>query len=246
MGWNKKVHRSAQQKHCRAKQFIEHNNSSYQNANMSEEKLTKKQLKAQQFRKPKEAREKDKELKRTAPEDTESKDEAPAKKKRKTRRGRGGKGRDQSKKSNRFIVFVGGLPKDITATELQAHFKSSSPDHLRIRADKGIAFLEFDAEKDKHNIQRRMDIALLQHRTTLKDKKINVELTVGGGGNSGDRLEKLKNKNVKLDEERRTRMAKMIQDGAQKKTAAGTPGASSGAVSSNPKGIHPDRAKLIK
>lgn len=219
---------------------------------MSEEdskKLTKKQLKAQQFRKPKEDRENDKVQKRTHQEegDTNSSD-LPAKKKRKTRRGRGGKGRDSEKKGNRFIIFVGGLPKDVTAKDLQDHFKSSAPDHLRIRADKGIAFLEFDADKDQHNIQRRMDVALLQHKTLLNDKRINVELTVGGGGNSTDRLEKLKNKNIKLDEERRERLKKMMEEGAQKKIDNGKKENSTSIASdSTPtQGIHPDRAKLIE
>ncbi|QLG74257.1 hypothetical protein HG535_0G01410 [Zygotorulaspora mrakii] len=215
---------------------------------MVEEKLTKKQQKAQQFRKPKEEREKDNQLKRVQQEETQSKDEEPVKKKRKTRRGRGGKGRDQSKSSNRFLLFVGGLPKDITQTELQSHFKSSSPDFIRIRPDKGIAFLEFDGDKDQKNIQSRMDIALLQHRTLLKDKKINVELTVGGGGNSSDRVQKLRNKNIKFEEERRTRMAKMIQESSQKKSnaAISTTKAAEQQPSLLPQGIHPDRAKLIK
>lgn len=213
-------------------------------------KLTKKQLKAQQFRKSKEEREQDKEQKRKQPaeNETENPDE-PAKKKRKTRRGRGGKGRNGEKKGNRFIIFVGSLPKDITATELQSHFKSSSPDHIRLRADKGIAFLEFDADKDKHNIQRRMDVALLQHRTLIKEKRINVELTVGGGGNSNDRLEKLKNKNLKLEDERRERVKKMVLDGTQKKAAAQQKNGSTEADHSNPSGdraVHPDRAKLIQ
>ncbi|QLL32565.1 hypothetical protein HG536_0D00870 [Torulaspora globosa] len=212
-----------------------------------ESKLTKKQLKAQQFRKSKDEREQDKELKRKQPEQDEVQNpDAPAKKKRKTRRGRGGKGRNGEKKNNRFIIFVGSLPKDVTATELQSHFKSSSPDHIRIRADKGIAFLEFDPDKDKHGIQRRMDVALLQHRTLLKDKRINVELTVGGGGNSTSRLEKLKSKNVKLEDERRERVKKMVQEGSQKKAAAqGTPG-SAGSSQAGEQAVHPDRAKLIQ
>lgn len=214
-----------------------------------EVKLTKKQLKAQQFRKSKEEREQDKEQKRKQPDESQDA-EAPAKKKRKTRRGRGGKSRNGEKKGNRFIIFVGSLPKDITATELQSHFKNSSPDHIRIRADKGIAFLEFDADKDKHNIQRRMDVALLQHRTLVKDKRINVELTVGGGGNSSERLEKLKNKNLKLEEERRERVKKMVQDGAQRKaTSAQQSARSSTEKNSAPAGeqaVHPDRVKLIQ
>ncbi|CAI4304593.1 CAS_1a_G0006740.mRNA.1.CDS.1 [Saccharomyces cerevisiae] len=220
-----------------------------------DKKLTKKQLKTQQFRKSKEEKDQEKDVKKEqAPEGKRPNSaagndgEEPVKKKRKTRRGRGGKGKN-GKKGNRFIVFVGSLPRDITAVELQNHFKNSSPDQIRLRADKGIAFLEFDADKDRTGIQRRMDIALLQHGTLLKEKKINVELTVGGGGNSQERLEKLKNKNIKLDEERKERLTKMINDGNQKKIAKTTATAAQTSGTDNkpvPAGIHPDRAKLLK
>lgn len=207
---------------------------------MAEEvKLTKKQLKAKNFRKSKEERAEEKqetEAKRKL-EETAEQEEAP-RKKRKTRRGKGGK----KKKGNRFIIFVGNLPKDITEQELKAHFKSSAPDEIRIRADKGIAFLEFDADRDQHNIQSRMDVALLQHKTILKERKINVELTVGGGGNSLARLEKLREKNLKLDEERKVRTTKMIEDGKKKKESAPTPSQEAAPTSS---GVHPDRLKLI-
>lgn len=207
---------------------------------MATEKLTKKQLKSQQFKKSKDEREHDKSLKRAAAATAEeqppaSQAEEPPKKKRKTRRGRKGKGRQDH--HNRFIIFVGSLPRDITSEELQAHFKSSSPNHIRLRADKGIAFLEFEADA---GIQRRMDIALLQHKTTLKGKQINVELTVGGGGNSQERLQKLQTKNEKLSQERRERLKEMMSrpkaDAAAKPAANGPP----------QNGIHPDRAKLLK
>lgn len=198
------------------------------------EKLTKKQLKAQQFKKSKEEREHDKTLKRTAAEQEPEQEPAPTPKKRKTRRGRKGKGRQEH--HNRFIVFVGNLEKGISATELQSHFKSSSPDHIRLRSDKGIAFLEFEPKND---IQRRMDVALLQHKTTLKDRQINVELTVGGGGNSNERLQKLEQKNQKLIKERKDRVKNMMAHGkpSDKSMEGQEPVAG---------GVHPDRAKLLK
>ncbi|CCE63715.1 hypothetical protein TPHA_0F02340 [Tetrapisispora phaffii CBS 4417] len=219
----------------------------------TKKQLTKKQLKALESRKSKKDREKTKELKRSVadePAPRTNADGEPAKKKRKTRRGHGGKGKSGSQSKNRFIIFVGSLPKDITATELQTHFKSSSPDFIRLRSDKGIAFLEFDTEKDLSNIQRRMDVALLQHRTTIRDKTINVELTVGGGGNSKDRLEKLQKKNEKLDVERQERVRKMIKDSAKKAESKNTSNNNNSSSNENaPKttnGIHPDRLKLIK
>ncbi|SCU96576.1 LAME_0F16710g1_1 [Lachancea meyersii CBS 8951] len=209
---------------------------------VDDKKLTKKQLKAQQFRKTKDEKEGDKTTKRTAEDALETeqkvdgtKEEAP-RKKRKTRRGKGGKG----KKGNRFLIFVGNLPKGVTKIDLVAHFKSSSPDEIRVRPDKNIAFLEFDAEKDQKNIQSRMDVALLQHKTEMQGRKINVELTVGGGGNSQARLEKLKLKNLKMDDERRVRTTKMIQESKNKSAK----NADASAPSSG--GVHPDRLKLIQ
>lgn len=216
---------------------------------MSEVKLTKKQLKAQQFRKTKEEKEEETK-KRVADEELAATKaaEEPVKKKRKTRRGRKGKGRN-GKSGNRFIIFVGSLPKDITQTELQAHFKTSSPDFIRVRSDKGIAFLEFDGDKDGKNIQSRMDTALLQNKTEIRGKRINVELTVGGGGNSENRLAKLKTKNDKFEQEYNTRMEKMIKDGAQKKRANAEANAGKTSESSSRPavaGMHPDRAKMFR
>lgn len=213
-----------------------------------DQKLTKKQLKAQQFRKTKEVKVEEEETKKRTVEQTNGTDgtangEQPVKKKRKTRRGRGGKGRNGSK-GNRFIIFVGSLPRDITNSELQAHFKSSSPDIIRLRAEKGIAFLEFDADKDKKNIQSRMDVALLQHKTLLKDKRINVELTVGGGGNSKDRVEKLRTKNEKMDAERTERLTKMMKEGSKKKEENTSKDTTKPVATIN--GVHPDRAKYMK
>lgn len=206
-----------------------------------DKKLTKKQLKALQFRKSKEEKEVEEKRKLEEADKPAQEGDQPPKKKRKTRRGRGGKGKKGTSGGNRFIVFVGGLPKDVTASELQVHFKSSGPDQIRLRADKGIAFLEFDGDKDQKGIQRRMDIALLQNKTLLREKRINVELTVGGGGNSQDRLEKLRKKNEKFEAERQERMQKLMSKPSKPTTQADgeTPSTSAG-------GVHPDRAKLMK
>ncbi|AMD19417.1 HBR516Wp [Eremothecium sinecaudum] len=204
-------------------------------------KPTKKQLKSLNFRKSKETKE---QAKKRPIDDTPKPTDAeePVPKKRKTRRGKGGKGKN-SKKGNRFLIFVGSIPKNTTESELQAHFKSCSPDQIRLRPDKGIAFLEFDAEKDHSTIQRRMDVALLQNKTLFKGNRINVELTVGGGGNSQNRLEKLKVKNEKMETERRDRLKNMIAAG-KAKTAANV--ATNSASTAAPAAVHPDRAKLLQ
>lgn len=194
-------------------------------------KLTKKQKKALEFRQKKtkdstdDVTETSNDKKRAVEsEDIPGSAEEQPKKKRKTRRGKKGKGVNGGK-GPRFLLFVGNLPYDITQPELVAHFKKSNPDRIRIRQDKGIAFLEFDNES--REIQSKMELALRMHHSTLKNRKINVELTVGGGGNSETRVEKLKDKNEKLLDERRTR----VTDSGKKKEA--------------PAGVHPSRAALL-
>lgn len=227
-------------------------------------KLTKKQLKARQFRKSKEEKEKMKRERDS--EELEQENEIsgedrvgntekslegePERKKRKMRRGRKGKGKSDGKSGNRFIVFVGNLPKDVTETELQVHFKSCSPDEIRVRSEKGIAFLEFDGEKDASGIQHRMDIALMMHKSQIRGRKINVELTVGGGGNSAQRLEKLKAKNSKFEEQRKRRMQKLIQSHHSGHNASSGDSHSREAEKATNEAalssVHPDRAKLIR
>jgi nucleolar protein 6 len=209
------------------------------------EALTKKQRKALEFRLSKEEKEKRAaeaaatEAAATEAAATEAAATAPAKrplddsadasapKKRKTRRGKKGKGVNGGT-GPRFLLFVGNLPYDVTADELLAHFKSSKPDRVRIRPDKGIAFLEFD--NDTPEIQSKMELALRLHHSTLKQRKINVELTVGGGGNSDNRKTKLREKNDKLLDERRTRIREEVAKGRKREAQPG---------------VHPSRANLV-
>lgn len=208
---------------------------------MSAAKLSKKQAKSLAFRKPKAEREADilekkeekkrklgeqeQELEKNSIDKKEGEDET-SKKKRKTRRGKNRKAFN----GPRFLLFVGNLPYDIQQTELVSHFKNANPNRIRIRKEKGIAFLEFD--NDNQEIQSKMDSALRMHHLVIRDRKINVELTVGGGGNSEFRKRKLKEKNEKHDEER-----KLKQKEEDKKRKA---------KASVPEGMHPARAALLK
>lgn len=214
---------------------------------MAEEKVNKKKQKALAFRKSKEEREKDKAEKAEAKAEAKTEvsasnekkrladDESPAangdepvKKKRKTRRGKKGKGVNGGQ-GPRFILFVGNLPYDIQQAELVSHFKNANPDRIRIRKEKGIAFLEFDNEGQE--VRSKMDHALGMHHSTIRKRKINVELTVGGGGNLDNRQKKLKEKNDKLEEERKTKKKK--EEGNKKEEAPVG-------------GMHPARAALLK
>lgn len=219
---------------------------------MGEEKVSKKKQKSLLFRKSKgdreaevaekkERKEKESEAKKEAEKENALKrpleEEEQPKKKRKTRRGKKGKGVNGGT-GPRFLLFVGNLPYDIQQAELVSHFKNANPDRIRIRKEKGIAFLEFD--NDNSEIQSKMELALRMHKSTLRNRKINVELTVGGGGNSETRQQKLKEKNDKLEEERRERIRKEIKENKDKKEAteevpkAGQPA------------MHPARAALLK
>lgn len=225
-----------------------------------DKKLTKKQLKTLEFKNKRKLQDTTEaseppviekknvpETTTTTEETTKTEDGEPVKKKRKTRRGRKGRPRQGATAlSARFILFVGNLPYSCTVPDLQKVFKTSKPDLIRLRPDKGIAFLEFHpkSHKDQMNgnkkdkkdgeeeeetkeedkveidgkevsvddshysseIQKRMDIALLQNGRTIDNRKIKVELTVGGGGNSEDRREKIGKKNDKMDIERTIRM----------------------------------------
>lgn len=235
---------------------------------MSEEKLTKKQRKAQDFRKSKDEKpvkekkeKKEKEEKKEKTEENVENVEKPVenedptkrpleegaedgepKKKRKTRRGKKGKGINGGK-GPRFILFVGNLPYDVTEDTLKQHFKKCNPDRFRIRLDKGIAFLEFD--NDTKEIQSKMELALRLHHSLLNKRKINVELTVGGGGNSENRLSKLKEKNSKVLEERRDRIGKEKEKKEEKKEERNQEnGLSPTGVPAN--AVHPARAALMK
>ncbi|CAD1808594.1 RNA recognition motif family protein [Candida parapsilosis] len=209
-------------------------------------KLSKKEKKSLQFRKSKDEREADKQSKQESKkrklEELESSNDASStkdsstedqqlKKKRKTRRGKKGKGVNDGK-GPRFILFVGNLPYDIQQAELIAHFHNSNPDRIRVRADKGIAFLEFD--NDTQEIQSKMELALRMHHSELRNRKINVELTVGGGGNSETRKLKLKEKNEKKDE----RQKKRIEEDKKKKSGKTS--------ASDLSGVHPSRAALMQ
>ncbi len=202
-----------------------------------EVKLTKKQKKALEFRN-KTKKDKNEESKPENKDDqiekepsNETNEDGEPKKKRKTRRGKKGKG---SNSAPRFLLFVGNLPYDINETELLAHFAAANPDRIRIRTEKGIAFLEFDGSGS--DIQHKMEVALRMHRSTLRNRKINVELTVGGGGNSNNRLEKIREKNTKLLDERKQRLKEERAEKDRKK-AAPTP--------EEMGNVHPLRAKMI-
>ena len=59
------------------------------------------------------------------------------------------------------------------------------------------------------------------HHSLFEGRKINVELTAGGGGNTKARREKLGVRNAKLDEERKNRVEKEKAEAEGKKVEKG-------------------------
>ncbi|CCT69812.1 related to potato small nuclear ribonucleoprotein U2B and human splicing factor homolog [Fusarium fujikuroi] len=115
-------------------------------------------------------------------------------------------------KGDRHIVFVGNLPFTATAETIKAHFASLNPVSVRCMSDpkdskpcRGFAFVEF--EKVWH-MRTCLDKF---HHSEFSDgvsypRRINVELTAGGGGKTKQRQDKIKEKNRKLDENRAKRI----------------------------------------
>jgi len=76
---------------------------------------------------------------------------------------------------------------------------------------KGTCFLDL---ADSHSYE----VCLRLHHTKLQDRKINVEPTVGGGGNSETRRKKLKAKTHQITKQRQKRVAKAEKQQTKQKT----------------------------
>ncbi|TFY78166.1 hypothetical protein EWM64_g5844 [Hericium alpestre] len=120
----------------------------------------------------------------------------------------------KEKGKQRFILFVGNLKYTTSKEAVQQHFAvCDPPPNVRlltpkqakpgatIAKSKGCAFLEFSS---KPPLQQ----ALKLHHSELESRKINVELTAGGGGKSETRLTKLKTRNKELAAQREKRLRK--------------------------------------
>ncbi|KZF24268.1 hypothetical protein L228DRAFT_259508 [Xylona heveae TC161] len=133
-----------------------------------------------------------------------------------------GEGEHQGGKAVRFIVFIGNLPYSATTESVTKHFAKIQPTSVRHLTDKetgkskGFAFLEFEA------YDRMKTCLKLYHHSNFDDgispaRKINVELTAGGGGGkSRDRKWKLRTKNEKLNEQRKRQQQEQAKQEAQK------------------------------
>lgn len=138
---------------------------------------------------------------------------------------------DASEKKERFICFVGQLPFTCTTADIEKHFSSVSPTAIRHVThkeggqSKGYAFLEFDSW------DRMRTCLKLYHHSEFNDgksnpRKINIELTSGGGGNSEVRKERIHSKNEKLDKERKKDYDNRKQEQKGRNAGKAKPGSS--------------------
>lgn len=104
--------------------------------------------------------------------------------------------------AKKFIVFVGNIPYSCTLQDLQDFFKECKPISIRYplskaenNKPKGYAFIEFNASSD-------LQSAILLDKKKIHGRKINVELTAGGGGSKSSlRKQRITDKNKRLKEE---------------------------------------------
>ncbi|KAK4540618.1 hypothetical protein LTR36_009048 [Oleoguttula mirabilis] len=178
-------------------------------------------------------------------------------------------------RGNRFVCFIGNLPYNTTDASLQAHFQKLMPFTLRHRTDpktkksKGFAFLEFEnydrmgtcLKQFHHSMFDPADHAAQQGGVAAGKgqgrggRQINVELTAGGGGKKEGRMEKIKVKNVRLEEQRTRRLEQERKektrsdrkDGSAKKEQSGKQeDAQEGAAEGDNAGVHPSRLAMLK
>ncbi|EGR49847.1 uncharacterized protein TRIREDRAFT_3394 [Trichoderma reesei QM6a] len=164
--------------------------------------------------KKKEKKDRKKEKKETKKKEKDNKDESSATKN--ATQGEDAIDLDSSsaQKAGRNIVFVGNLPYSATAASITAHFASLKPVAVRCltkkddpKACRGIAFVEFATSTHQRTCLDKF------HHTMFDDgisppRKINIELTAGGGGKGQGRKDKIMEKNKKLDENRAKRIEK--------------------------------------
>lgn len=148
--------------------------------------------------------------------------------------------------SQRFIVFVGNLPFSASKESIEQHFSAVAPFTTRLLTDKktkkpkGCAFVEFE-QYDKMKTCLKLYHHSIFEDDKKKSRKINVELTAGGGGKSQGRMEKIKEKNLKLKEERRRAHDKETQEKAQKLEPDEAFNSSEAPKADEHSGMHPSR-----
>ena len=106
--------------------------------------------------------------------------------------------------TKKYILFVGNLSFKSTTEDIKKFFEDqgATVEAVRLSTDKktkkpkGFAFCEFDSAES-------LEIALGMHHCELGGRRINVELTAGGGGHKSEKRKlKIKEKNEKYRKEK--------------------------------------------
>ncbi|OBT99341.1 hypothetical protein VE01_02588 [Pseudogymnoascus verrucosus] len=142
----------------------------------------------------------------------------------------------------RFIVFVGNLPFTATVESITAHFAAVHPISVRNLTQKddptkskGCAFVEFEGYDHMKTCLKTYHHSEFDDGKGGGGRKINVELTAGGGGNTKVRKGKIAEKNEKLMEQRTRRIG---EEEKQKLVKRGVP-------EEDQSGIHPSRRARV-
>lgn len=104
---------------------------------------------------------------------------------------------------SRKIAFIGNLPYSTTKQDLEKLFSSLGPLQIRLITDKatekpkGYAFVDCESTEQFNKL-------LKLHHCKFQGRKLNIELTAGGGGNSAGRKSKIQGRNQKLQKYRQT------------------------------------------
>ncbi|KAH9257847.1 hypothetical protein BASA81_003866 [Batrachochytrium salamandrivorans] len=117
-------------------------------------------------------------------------------------------GDKKDEKYSRLILFVGQIPFEATEQDLEKHFMEHGAGKVIVRLltdkatgkSKGLAFVDFTSPQ-------QLVCGLRVHRTRIMGRAINVERTVGGGGNNVNRKEKL----VQLRDAQGTKVKKQVE-----------------------------------
>ncbi len=178
----------------------------------------------------------------------------------------------KSEAKQRFIVFIGNLPYTATTPAIQSHFSKLQPFTVRHSTNKetgrsrGFAFLEFEGYDKMKTCLKMFHHSLFDaggdrvlsepgKREKGQARKINVELTAGGGGGKSEaRKERIRDKNEKLEGEReRARVHKEKEEAAANRKRKKKDGEMTGANAVRvingdeaDENIHPSRRKRMK
>lgn len=118
--------------------------------------------------------------------------------------------KSEGKTKKRYILFLGNLPFTVKEEDVKSHFRCTGKDTIKqVRMltkktgeSKGCAFLEFN---NKFSYWKALNL----HHSIIAGRKINVEVTCGGGGNGEKRQKRLRERKSKFRKGRKKNIKKM-------------------------------------